>query len=151
MVLTFKGDAARTPQEDPSDYTPPSQCIVPSERVTLGMEGAARLATKYGTYCYLMAIDTEEFVYSFTEATPAPTDAAYFAKVRELHDASVAIGDCSLKCELFKLVRVDTSEAANVRRLRWCLSLTATTSRHWVVSRPHNFLSPELPLFPAAV
>lgn len=78
------------------------------------MEGAARLATKYGKYCYLMAIDTEEFVYSFTEATPAPTDAVYFAKVRELHDASVAIGECSLKCELFKLVRVDTSEATKV-------------------------------------
>lgn len=116
------GDAAR-PREG-------TLCSVPlttrlrlnalcSERVTLGMEGAARLATKYGTYCYLMAIDTEEFVYSFTEATPAPTDAAYFAKVRELHDASVAIGDCSLKCELFRLVRVDTSEATNVRRLGW--------------------------------
>ena len=83
------------------------------------MEGAARLATKYGTYCYLMAIDTEEFVYSFTESSPAPTDAAYFAKVRELHDASVAIGDCSLTCELFKLVRVDTSEATKVRALGW--------------------------------
>lgn len=78
------------------------------------MEGAARLATKYGKYCYLMAIDTEEFVYSFTEATPAPTDSAYFSKVRELHDASVAIKECSLKCELFKLVRVDTSEAMKV-------------------------------------
>lgn len=86
-----------------------------SERVTRGMEGASRLATKYGKYCYLMAIDTEEFVYSFTEATPAPTDAVYFAKVRELHEASVAIGECSLKCELFKLVRVDTSEATKVR------------------------------------
>lgn len=79
------------------------------------MEGAERLGTKYGKYCYLMAIDTEEFVYSFTEVAPAPTDAEYFAKVRELHDASVAIGECSLACELFKLVRVDTSEATNVR------------------------------------
>lgn len=79
------------------------------------MEGAERLGTKYGKYCYLMAIDTEEFVYSFTEATPAPTGAEYFAKVRELHDDSVAIEECSLKCELFKLVRVDTSEATKVR------------------------------------
>lgn len=78
------------------------------------MEGAARLANTYGKYCYLMAIDTEEFVYSFAEAAPALTDAAYFSKVRELHDASVAIGECSLKCELFKLVRVDTSEAMKV-------------------------------------
>lgn len=83
------------------------------------MEGAARLGTKYGKYCYLMAIDTEEFIYSFTEAVPAPTDAAYFAKVRELHSASVAIGECSLKCELFKLVRVDTSDATKVR-VSWC-------------------------------
>lgn len=82
------------------------------------MEGAALLATKYGKYCYLMAIDTEEFVYSFTEAAPAPTDVEYFAKVRELHDASVAIGESSLKCELFKLVRVDTSEATKVRYQR---------------------------------
>lgn len=79
------------------------------------MQGAERLATKYNKYCYLMAIDTEDFVYSFAEAVPAPTDEAYFARVRELHDASVAIGECSLKCELFELVRVETSEAAKVR------------------------------------
>lgn len=79
------------------------------------MQGAERLATKYSKYCYLMAIDTEDFVYSFAEAVPVPTDDAYFAKVRELHDASVAIGECSLKCELFELVRVETSEAAKVR------------------------------------
>ena len=79
------------------------------------MQGAERLATKYSKYCYLMAIDTEDFVYSYAEAVPAPTDNAYFARVRELHDASVAIGECSLKCELFELVRVETSEAAKVR------------------------------------
>ncbi|CAM9362495.1 unnamed protein product [Pylaiella littoralis] len=88
------------------------------ERVTRGMEGAERLGTKYGKYCHLMAIDTEEFVYSFTEVAPAPTDAEYFAKVRELHEASVAIGECSLTCELFKLVRVDTSEATNVLKAK---------------------------------
>lgn len=87
------------------------------------MEGAERLGTKYGKYCHLMAIDTEEFVYSFTEVAPAPTDAEYFAKVRELHEASVAIGECSLTCELFKLVRVDTSEATNVR-IYWVVVLT---------------------------
>lgn len=86
------------------------------------MEGAVQLAAKYGKYCHLMAIDTEEFVYSFTEATPAPTDEEYFAKVRELHDASVAIGSCSLMCELFKLVRVDTSEATKVIYSSWQLS-----------------------------
>lgn len=86
------------------------------------MEGAVQLAAKYGKYCHLMAIDTEEFVYSFTEATPAPTDEEYFAKVRELHNASVAIGSCSLTCELFKLVRVDTSEATKVRYSSWQLS-----------------------------
>lgn len=113
----------------------PPQNLCASERVTQGMEGAARLATKYGRYCYLMAIDTEEFVYSFTEATPAPTDAVYFEKVRELHDASVAIGECSLKCELFKLVRVDTSEATKVRA-SWFggasgqLSCSTNSSRH---------------------
>lgn len=85
-----------------------------SERVVCGMEGVQHLGTKYGQYCYLMAIDTEEFVYSFMEAAPALTDAEYFAKVRELHQASVAIGTCSLKSELFKLVRVDTSEATKV-------------------------------------
>lgn len=91
------------------------------------MQGAERLATKYSKYCYLMAIDTEDFVYSFAEAVPAPTDEAYFARVRELHDASVVIGECSLKCELFKLVRVETSEAAKVRASsgeRSCLPLT---------------------------
>lgn len=81
------------------------------------MQGAERLATKYSKYCYLMTIDTEDFVYAFAEAVPAPTDEAYFARVRELHDASVAIGECSLKCELFKLVRVETSEAAKVTTL----------------------------------
>lgn len=99
------------------------------------MEGAAHLGAKYGKYCHLMAIDTEEFVYSFTEAVPAPTDAAYFAKVRELHDASVAIGECSLKCELFKLVRVDTSEAAKVRE-SWsaCSLVIAALARLLYVS-----------------
>lgn len=78
------------------------------------MKGAEQLGSKYGQYCYLMGIDTEDFVYSFAEASPAPTDAEYFAKVRELHQASEAIRTCSLKCELFKLVRVDTSEATQV-------------------------------------
>lgn len=92
------------------------------------MQGAERLATKYSKYCYLMAIDTEEFVYSFAEAVPAPTDEAYFARVRELHEASVAIGECALKCELFELVRVETSEAAKVRALnekRYCVSVVS--------------------------
>lgn len=79
-----------------------------------GMEGAVRLATKYSRYCYLISIDTEDFVYSFAEASPALTDDDYFAKVRELHEASAAIETCSPKCESFKLVRVDTSEATKV-------------------------------------
>lgn len=62
-----------------------------------------------------MAIDTEEFVYSFIEARPAPTEAEYFDKIREMHKASVAIENCSLEYEVFKLVRVDTSEATKVK------------------------------------
>lgn len=78
------------------------------------MEGAGRLAAIYGRYCYLMAIDPEELVYSLTEAAPDLTDAGYLAKIRELHEASVAIETCSLSGELFKLVRVDTSGATKV-------------------------------------
>ena len=80
-----------------------------------GMQGAHHLGKKFSKYCYLMTTDTEEFMYSFTEAAPAPTDDEYFEKVRELHDASVAIGECSLERELFKLARVDTSEATKVK------------------------------------
>lgn len=93
------------------------------------MEGATRLGSKYSKYCYLIAIDTEEFVYAFTEAAPAPTDAEYYTKVRELHDASTAIEICSLKCELFELVRVDTSEATKVGHVQG-VAFTACTRGH---------------------
>lgn len=79
-----------------------------------GLEGAKNLATLYGQYCFLMSIDTEEYVYSMTEAMPASSHVDYYTKIRELHEASVAIQTCSLRAESFELVHVDTSGAAQV-------------------------------------
>ncbi|CAM9135038.1 unnamed protein product, partial [Choristocarpus tenellus] len=84
------------------------------ERLTRAMKGPQNLADMYGRFCHLLDIDTEEYIDFFNEMVPTPSSDDYFAKVREFHEASVAISSCSMNHELFKLVRVNTIEVTQI-------------------------------------
>ncbi|CAM9201466.1 unnamed protein product, partial [Phaeothamnion confervicola] len=87
-------------------------------RVRTAVAGPLKLAALYGRYCGLMGTDPAETADALVYADPPLSDAEFFAKVREYHDAAAAIERLSLDAECFKLARVATAAAKDALRRR---------------------------------